>query len=202
MINVKLMDFYRTNKVGSRLPNLNMKNIIGSEGRGTRFPQLTGKIVKAASTRALVPFLVELARQCDHGLPFQRHRRKMIEWLDCVYKIMYEGEMFLTEDESDQLSHAVLRFSLHYTWLVNCCTANGNLYFNVVPKHHYLCHVPEQSRLINPRFVHNYREESFVGRLTTIYASCANGRYKQVVQQTALTKYLVGLQILFSNLEG
>ena len=47
-----------------------------------------------------------------------------------------------------------------------------------------------------------YQEESFVGRLTTLYSSCAHGQYRDTVQRTALSKYLVGLQILFSNLEA
>ena len=89
----------------------------------------------------------------------------------------------------------------HYVWLSKYSVEWGYLFCNIGPKMH-LCHVALQAAFRNPRFVHNYKEESFVGRLVKIYASCAKGRYHAVVQKTCLRKWVVGFSILLADLEA
>jgi hypothetical protein len=125
----------------------------------------------------------------------------MVEWLARCYEIMYEAAIFMSEDEAVHLQFAIGRFLMHYTWLTEYSCSHGLLYFNILPKHHYFVHVGFQAVVINPRYTHNYKEESFIGRLTTLYKSCAHGRYRGTVQRTALRKYVVGLSVLLSDLE-
>lgn len=61
-INERLSEHYTRCKTTHRLPKLRLENICADRAK---FPQLTGKVVKAASTRALVPFLVEIAIELD-----------------------------------------------------------------------------------------------------------------------------------------
>ena len=173
ILNEKLQQFYTDNRVQHRLPKLRLSNIRGS--KETDFPQLRGKIVKSASTKALVPFLQQLAAEFDTGTPWTQHRRKACDYLQQMYTILDEGAMFLEEGEIVAFKRAVLKFSSHYNCLAVNGSLAGNLFFNVVPKHHYLQHLCMMCEMINPRFMQCYKEESFVGRVTALYASCASG---------------------------
>ena len=91
------MQFYRDNHTAHRLPSLRLTNIID---KATEFPQLRGKVVKAASTRAIVPFLSHFAGQLDCTTTFGKHRLKMVRWLERIYEVMYESPMFLTSAQA------------------------------------------------------------------------------------------------------
>ena len=65
------------------------------------------------------------------------------------------------------------------------------LLWHIVPKTHYMMHFPREARLISPRVVQNYIEESFIGKESKIWASCKNGPYGETIQLVALLKYLV-----------
>ena len=97
IINERLMQFYRDNHTAHRLPSLRLTNIID---KATEFPQLRGKVVKAASTRAIVPFLSHFAGQLDCTTTFGKHRLKMVRWLERIYEVMYESPMFLTSAQA------------------------------------------------------------------------------------------------------
>ena len=126
----------------------------------------------------------------------------MCAWLLRIYEIMKDGNLFFTDDEAINFQFAIYRFLSHYVWLSKYSLEQGYLLWNIVPKMHYLCHVALQAAFCTPRFVHNYKEESFVGRLVKIYASCAKGRYHAVVQKTCLRKWVVGFSILLADLEA
>ena len=74
--------------------------------------------------------------------------------------------------------------------LRNQCRIDEVNLWQVTPKVHYaVAHIPEQARLINPRFVQNYGEESLVGRITKIWAASANGPYEANAQKICLARY-------------
>ena len=199
VLNEKLMEYYTVNRVQHRLPFLRLSNIAPKSS--DTFPQLRGKIVKSAATKALVSFLKSLAAEYDCGTPWSLHRRKVCQWLSEIYRIIDEADMFLRAEEITAFKHAVQKFESHYNYLAVNGARRGLFMFNIVPKHHYLQHLALQSELLNPRFVQNYKEEGFVGRVTTLYASCSQGPYKDRIQRTCLCKYLVGLNVLWSNFE-
>ena len=66
----------------------------------------------------------------------------------------------------------------------------GDMLWQIVPKTHYMQHLALQSRLLNCRCVQVYKEESMVGKITAIYASCADGPYSNTIQFGTLVKYL------------
>ena len=169
---------------------------------GTSFPILSGPVIKAASSRCFIPYIADLAVRMDSGSLEHRHRRKVAEWLARLGTLFYSFPMFLDEDQHLQIEVAILKFSLHYSWLAQQASRQGMMHWNIVPKHHYVQHIGEQSSLINCRFTQCYKEESFVGRVTAIYAASANGRHEQTIQRTCLRKYLLGLQIWLQRLEA
>ena len=66
-----------------------------------------------------------------------------------------------------------------------------DLSWQVKPKVHATLHLPGDGDLINPRAVHNYCEESLMGRVADIWASCANGPYQAKIGQQPLIKHVV-----------
>ena len=56
-------------------------------------------------------------------------------------------------------------------------------------------HFPEEAKLINPRVVQCYIEESYIGKIAKIWASCKNGPYRATIQQVSLLKWLVALAV-------
>lgn len=202
MINEEICAFYAARGVQNRLPELNIGNLIDVHNRATSHPVLHGPGIKAANSRSIVPYILELATRLDTGSPETRHRRKVVEWLDRLYTVLYAADMFLSDDQKAEVGHCVSRISLHFTWLAQNAISQGRVAWNMTPKLHYMMHLPLQADLLNPRFVQNYREESFVGRVAAIYRSCSSGPHWATVQARALRKYLTGLQVVLGNLEA
>lgn len=202
ILNAEVAEFYSVNNVQNRLPEITVSMLIDDKSRTTAQPQLKGPTVKAANTRSLLPYVAELARRKDTGTPKTRHRRKLCEWLQRFYDIVYTADMFLTGPQKMDLSYAVQRVGLHYLWLSTQAIMEARVAWGVTPKVHYFLHIPLHADILNPRFVQTYKEEGFVGRCTTLYASCANGPYWPTIQLRAIRKYLVGLQVLLSDLEA
>ena len=64
-----------------------------------------------------------------------------------------------------------------------------------MPKTHFMEHFPREARLISPRIVQCYIEESYIGKIAQLWASSKNGPYKDTIQFFALLKYFVWLTI-------
>ena len=71
----------------------------------------------------------------------------------------------------------------------------GQLLWYITAQTHYMQHFPDEARLINPRAVQCYIEESYIGKIAKIWARCKNGPYGETIQRLALLKYLVWLTI-------
>ncbi len=69
------------------------------------------------------------------------------------------------------------------------------LLWPIKPKSHYMQHFPDQAKLINPKSVQCYIEESTIGKIAKIWASSKNGPYKDTIQRVTLIKYLLWLAI-------
>ena len=67
------------------------------------------------------------------------------------------------------------------------------LNFNVTPKMHKLQHLHLYARILNPRWVQNYAEESLIGTTTTIWQKSIRGNYSDHVQENVVLKRTVGL---------
>ena len=54
-------------------------------------------------------------------------------------------------------------------------------------------HIPLYASVLNPRFVQNYAEESFIGSTTKVWHRSMFGPYKKVTQSTVLLKRSLAL---------
>jgi hypothetical protein len=199
-LNVKLATWYRSTRESSTMPPIHVSKVMD----GSRsWPMLHGRAIKAANTKALVPFLVLLCEESDDGGdPVKIHRKKAAQHLQQFYKIVYSHGEFLPADQSTAMRNHIFKFCHHYVWLHKEALARNVMLWGVVPKFHYFFHIGLRSDWMNPRWYQTYVDESMVGRIANLYRSCSNGPYHANIQKVALVKYLTALNLLLSQRSG
>lgn len=88
---------------------------------------------------------------------------------------------------------------INYVSLNKEASDRGEQLFNLVPKVHYLAHLPDVAEVLNPRYVRNYAEESFVGTVARIYGGVRSTAHMGTTQAVVLTKYMIATQLLFDR---
>ena len=195
-LNADIAAFYSMQRVQNNLPVLKESHL-----RADGFPELHGPGIKAANTRALLPFVVELQRRATTsiGSRRQKHMLKVAESLLEAVSTFYRAGCFLTPEEVVHVKHHLNRFGQNYQMLQVIDLAEQRATWKTTTKLHYVGggHLWEQASLINPRVVQGYRSESLVGELCGIYAQSLSGPFRDRVQHVALLKYRVGLLFLW-----
>ena len=195
-LNQDIKAYYRQQRVQNRLPVLKVSNIKSGE-----WPELKGNNTKAANTKALVPYILELQKRAVQLAPTQknRHMLKVAESLMGAYNIFVGANTFLSADEAAALEKHLQKLGHHYQWLGVHAFQDEHLpRWKTVPKCHYVVgHLAWQAKLINPRWVQGYCSESMVGTLAEMYGKTATGPYHRTVQLATMTKYRMGMRLLW-----
>ena len=108
-------------------------------------------------------------------------------------RVMDASGTFFTEPELKQLAEATEGVGKYMQLLRAKAKENKHLIWHITAKTHYMQHFPEEARLISPKVVQCYIEESYIGKIAEIWKSCKNGPYFECIQRLALLKYLVWL---------
>ena len=195
-LNDDIKGFCSTHNVQNRVPLLKLSNIF-REG----FPELHGRAIKAANTRSLVAYALDLQKRAVDIDPndVNHHALKIVQSLQTVYDILYSGEFFLTPNEVGTLHNKLTRMGVNYQLLATQTSAQGQLRWKQTPKLHYAVgHMAMQAALINPRYVQTYGSEGLVGKVCQIFKKTMDGPYHATVQRKILRKYKVGMFLEFS----
>jgi len=195
-LNGDIRAFYSGNGVEARVPTLKLSNL-----KRDGFPELHGNGIKAANTRALVPFAVDLQRRAVrmHPIVDNKHALKVVESLDKFYEVIYGADYFLTDAEYRLLVSALTRLGNNYQVLAVNSGAAGNMLWKQTVKLHYcIGHLAYQSQLLNPRRVQTYGSEGFVGKMANIYGMSMNGPHEAGLQKKILLKYTTGVAVDWS----
>ena len=190
----RLSTFYSSRPRIARLPELRQQTLTNQQN----WACLSGVVVKAANTRALAPWMVEIAdefysRGTEHDRLVQRACRAMQRF----YSILYTGTAVFTEGESAELRRVLLRLGATFQQLRESSRLRSEYCWSIVPKVHYQQHFADLP--YNPRWVQNYSEESHVGTMAKIWHRSAHGRYRHTAQKLVLLKRLCAVYI---RLEG
>ena len=195
-VNGRLCSFYdEETEVSSQLDTLTMKNLLPA---GTAdYAALGGPTVKAANTRQAMPFLRGLADRyltnplnMDHVLIHQLIRHTLE-----FNRLVYSSGTFFTDDELIAFRTATEGIGKYMQLLRSRAKQKKQLLWHIVPKTHYMQHFPDEARLISPRVVQCYIEESYIGKIAAIWTSSKCGPYSETIQFLALLKYLVWVVI-------
>jgi len=189
IINTEREAWYTDNPGDHRLPPILSKNLV-AEGWG----ELHGPAIKAANTRAAVPFVHALCHKYQ-ATASAEHRAalRLITALRDFYDTLYGQPLFVSDAALATLRACTDDFGLAYQELREWARTRRLLFFNVRPKTHGMMHVPEYAAVLNPRWVQNYSEESLIGSTCAIWKRSARGRYHAGIQRTVLVKRATGL---------
>ena len=158
--------------------------------------QISGVLVKAANTRALVPWLKHLADTVlsPHGA-FTKAMRKVFHGLGEADRIMYGADTFFTEDEKLRFKGAMFKMAKNWMYLRDQCRIAGVDAWQITPKCHVYHHLPSQAELINPRVTQVYTDESMIGKTAKVWRASARGPYNATIQHTVLTRIFAGIEL-------
>ena len=186
-INERMAAFYDRHPGSNRMPALRLVNLV-KDG----WSDLHGPVVKAANTRGLAPFLVELTNEFHSGADrYDVLVRRAALSLDRFYALLYGASRFLTDGQAAELRRVLARLGSSVQELRDISRARGGFEFKVSPKMHMILHMASLPANANPRFLQCYQEETHIGSITKIWHRSANGRYRATVQRMVLLKRLV-----------
>ena len=93
-------------------------------------------------------------------------------------------------------------FAAAYNALALQAALNGQRLWKVQPQNHMMCHlIYDMAPVANPRWVHNYMDESFIGLIKRVAAAChPDAIHVRVVDRfliwCCLVLYKRGIEIL------
>ena len=111
------------------------------------------------------------------------------------HRLSYSSGTFFTPDELAACDEAITGIGKFMQLLRQRAKDAKQLLWQSRPKIHYMQHFADEARLISPRIVQCYIEESYIGKLAQIWASSKHGPHKNTIQFFVLLKYLVWLAL-------
>ena len=171
--NRKFEDFCASNNLAKFTVSLTMDKL----GRTSRqqFPKLPNEL-KAAKTKVYMAFVAqEMIDRADPGSSLHTKMRAVCMWAMIRYLNVCDGAgIWMTRRQASQARKALQLHLRCYHWLCHEAITQGRVNWKLRPKFHYLDETADRllhSRL-NPRAVHNLREEDFAGRMSMLARAC------------------------------
>ena len=194
-LNADMKEFQSRMRTEHTMPPLRLENL-SLDG----WWMLSGRLIKAANTRSLKPWLEDIANRffAGHG-ELQSSTRKVFKHMMILERIFYSAGTFLTDEQHAELTASLLALGRHWQLLRSLYRRQGINAWQIRPKVHYHQHFAQQAKLINPRAVQCYAQESLIGRMAKLWRMNANGPYSPLVQETTLLRYWVALEVLVST---
>lgn len=84
---------------------------------------------------------------------------------------------------------------LHYSKLAKLAISENFLQWNTVHKHHLSCHMVEQFRYLNCKYVATYTGETMVGLMSSLGHACLNGTKPHLVPAKVAWRYRLGMHL-------
>ena len=91
-----------------------------------------------------------------------------MDGLSAFYAVLQDSGTFLDESQQQDLDSAVYQCLANYSKLAHLAMMSGQVRWNIVQKHHMMAHIPTFAKIINPRMVSTYVEESFIAQGPTV----------------------------------
>lgn len=186
------------NDHGKSLERLSENDFTTHKRHLKTYPCLTH--CKGAEVRYIIPGVLHVARHFADGSEESNHQIQMMEVLNEMYLTIYEAGIFLTDEQFGTLRGASLRFLRCYTWLANHAAAEDRCMYSVVPKFHYMVHLVESAKIVNPRFVWCYGGEDMVGRIARLAHMCLFGTNIQRLSLPLCERYRIAMHVRITRL--
>ena len=154
---------------------------------------------KFSHARALLPILLNVLASIAKTCERDHHRHHAFHHLNRCYQIIYEAGYFIDAAACEELAGAMDKFMVHYNWLSKHSLASARMRYAVTVKAHFLLHLIQFSKYINPRVVWAYAFESMMGLLARSAAGCTRSSPLCTVGKKVTMNYLYLLSIKLSK---
>ena len=105
----------------------------------------------------------------------------------------------LKPDDVTKLQTNVRRLLQEYTVLANAADRNDDLLFITIPKHHYLYHLSDHGRFVNPRKGNCTLDEDCMEKVNKVVASSVSGTKSCDAPRKVALKYRAGMQFVLNS---
>ena len=181
----------RRNKISS---SSRVKRITPRWLRG-QWPTISQEHAKAAALRAMLPWVVTHTAARRRATRHHKLRHRALAGLLHMDSIYGNGKQrFLSMEQATTAQQAALA-ALRALAELRALAPGGP--WHLVPKAHALQHIVMDCAGGNPRAVHCYQDEDFIGRVKAIYVSC-HGR---TAPMRAVQRYCLGTSLTIAARE-
>jgi hypothetical protein len=185
---------YKSQQAPTRLTNLKLSMVCSVKAPHASFP---GFHAKAAETKHFAPALLAVCRRVFD--PASEVHDKMVKALASVCdlaKLFDAADMYLTTGEFNQALSLAESFLDHYAWLHTWAEEHDRKLFHTGPlKFHTFWHLALNSKYLNPRVHWTFRNEDYVGRISTLTHSISMGVKATKLSLKACYKYRILLHL-------
>ena len=193
--NGMLTEWYDARPGSNRLPWICLLNIT-SDGWG----DLSGPAIKAAMTKEATPFFADYAeRFWAGGTEYEERMRAVVQCLKQFYDILGGQDLIMTPASLRKLRHTCTTFGQEFMRCREHARVQGLLSWQITTKVHKMQHIPAQARMLNPKHIACYIDESAIGTTTTVWKRSLKGKYKASASRNVFTKRVV---VVLLRLEG
>ena len=177
---------------GSRGQALDLKHFIA---KGGAYPILHGW--KAREVRNLIPvcYALATAARVSSSSEYTLQREQVFKHLNDICEAVDAHHWCLPTSAKVDFRYNVDCFLLHYTWLAKYAANNKRTQWSIVPKFHFLAHLPAMAEHLAPRAAWTYPGESMVGTITSLAQSCTHGTSALHLTKPLIAKYRIAMHL-------
>ena len=154
---------------------------------------------KASERRHLVPVVVNLCSDSNSGRPRDEARLEAVVHLARYCDVLRTAGFFLTDVEHTRAVDSLFRFMDRYQRLAAEAASRGALCWNVVNKHHLMCHQALEAKYLNPECTWTFPYEDLMGRMKRVGMASKSGMRLAKVPGTICIKYKQVLYLALSK---
>ena len=153
---------------------------------------------KAAHQRTLMPVIEKLSSEYEaDGDNFRRMRTMCLREMNRFYNTIESAGMYLTDAEAKTVSESIENTLVLYGALAAEAQRMKKAKWSIVNKHHFLFHIGQQGRWLNPRLSWCYQSEDFmrlIGRIasTVMMGTGILNLSRKVVERWRIGRYSYG----------
>ena len=187
----RIMELYEEMDVKERFSKIFLSMICNVDKPRGDWATLKGK---GAETRHLIPVLHRLCQEHVDLHGETDVKKSMVLALKAAsqfYELCEAQPMFMSPQASRKALALMETLLKQYSIFHTKTSENGQWYCNIVPKCHHSWHMADAARFMNPRHCWTYKCESWVGKISTIAASCAHGTRSSALTPSLAAKYRV-----------
>jgi len=189
-------DYYKMNQVSVQYSSIQISSFCNPKNPGDHYPRLKGK---GAEVKDLVaPLSTAWDMLVPDDFPQKASIQSILRHQIQAQEILHEfrDELFLPIDKSICLRNHINQLCLQYQRLAVKADKDADLLWSQPTKWHWLWHLAERSRYLNPRRSNTMIDEDYVGRIKDLVHACASGTDMDEMAVKAIEKYRYGFDFL------